>query len=157
MSKRKLDVIYNDKLTKKELHQKVKQEIIDMYNSLKECNFSDNVTKEDLNKITTLFSQIDNKGKDFIKLFLLSLFCSYFFSIRNKINIYNDHDDLYNECFTKYNFVFLDINDTHKTILKDLVVYFNTDATNLHSITGQILNTLNNIDVQIQQIKKQKT
>ena len=46
-------------------------------------------------------------------------------------------------------FVILDIDESHKVILRDISTYFNTDATNLEEITGKILYDLNQIDIQL--------
>lgn len=144
MPKRKIEVIYNNELDKKELYHEAKEEIHKIYESIKNSNVD-----EKQEKILNIYLHLDkNKNYYFRLLFFLSLYCSYFHKIKHKIDI-KKLTPLQNECYKKHNFFILDINDSHKYILQDLVTYFNTDAMNLEPITGKILYDLNNIDVQL--------
>ena len=143
MQKRKINIIYNSYSDKKELYSMAKKEILEIYNSLKK-NHLDN--KEE--KILNIFLNLDlNKDNYFRILFFISLYCSYFHKIKHNIDI-KKLSDLQNECYKKHNFYIVDIDDSHIDILKNLSIYFNTDANNLEPITGKILADLNNIDVQ---------
>lgn len=143
MQKRKINIIYNSYSDKKELYSMAKKEILEIYNSLKK-NHLDN--KEE--KILNIFLNLDlNKDNYFRILFFISLYCSYFHKIKHNIDI-KRLSDLQNECYKKHNFYIVDIDNSNIDILKNLSIYFNTDANNLEPITGKILADLNNIDVQ---------
>lgn len=143
MTKRTIDVIYDNKLDKKELYENAKQEIKDIYNSLSNAHLND---KEQ--EILNIKLNLDNKDNYFRLLFLLSVYCSYFHKIKNKIDIKNINlTDLNKECFKKHNFVILDISNIHYELLQDISIYFNTDANNLEPITGKILHDLHNINI----------
>ena len=153
MSKRKIQVIYNPKLDKQELYLEAKEEIKKIYNELKKNDFPEdydksNIDDENARSILNINMKIDNKDSYFRVLFLLSLYCSYFHKIKHKIDV-KKLTNLQNECFKKHNFVILDTNDSHKLILRDISIYFNTDASNLEAITGKILHDLNQIDIQL--------
>lgn len=94
---------------------------------------------------TEVDSKIDNKLKT---LFLISLFCNVFY------HIYGDRKGQLGKKleFTpsircKHYTIFTYDNDKTDILLKDLVTFFNTDATNLLPITGLILQDLNNMEV----------
>lgn len=94
---------------------------------------------------TEVDSKIDNKLKT---LFLISLFCNVFY------HIYGDRKGQLGKKleFTpsircKNYTIFTYDNDKTDILLKDLVTFFNTDATNLLPITGLILQDLNNMEV----------
>lgn len=143
MSKRKIQVIYNPKLNKKELFFEAKEEIKEIYDSLKKNHLD---KKE--NNILDIYLKLDTTKDSYFRiLFFLSLYCTYFHKIKNKIDI-KKLSSLQYECFKKHNFIILDIDDTHKEILQNISTYFNTDANNLEEITGKILLDLYNIDVQ---------
>ena len=142
MKKRKVQIIYNPELDKQELYSQAKEEIKEIYNKLKSETSINN------EKLLKIFIELDKKDSYFRVLFLLSLYCTYFHKIKNKIDI-KQLSNLNQECFKKHNFVILDINDSHKIIIEDLATFFNTDATNLEPITGKILYDLNKIDIQL--------
>lgn len=153
MPKRLIQVIYNPKIDKQELYLEAKEEIKKIYNELKKHNFSENynesyIDNENTRSILNIKMKIDNKESYFRILFLLSIYCNYFHRIKNNIDI-KKLSNLQNECFKKHNFVILDIDESHKVILRDISTYFNTDATNLEEITGKILYDLNQIDIQL--------
>jgi hypothetical protein len=81
-------------------------------------------------------------------LFLLSLFCSYYFYIKNNI----DPSNLISikECYKSENFVILDMDNSKEKIVRDLIIYFNTDATNITAISGKLLHDLDHIKLQLQ-------
>ena len=144
MSKRKIEVIYDSKLDKKELFESAKEEIIEIFNKLKSNKSKSDKNEQLLNELLKLDNEKDNY---FRMLFILSLYCSYFH--KNKL-LKNNKSDLsfpIDECYKKHNFVILDIDDNHHEILNDLAIYFNTDATNLEPITGKILYDLHNLKV----------
>ena len=143
MAKRKIEIIYDPELNKKELFFEAKQEIKDIYNSLKK-NTLDNKQEEILN----IYTKLDkNKDNYFRFLFFLSLYSSYFHKIKHEIDI-KKLTSLQHECYKKHNFIILDIDDSHKDILQNISTFFNTDSINLEPITGKILFDLYNIDVQ---------
>ena len=144
MPVRKIEIIYNPELDKNELYSQAKQEIKEIYKSLKKSHL-DKKEKEILN----IYSKLDkNRDNYFRLLFFLSLFCSYFHKIKHKIDVKN-LTDLQHECYKKHNFFILDIDDTHKEILQGIVTYFNTDSNNLEPITGKILYDLYSIEVEL--------
>lgn len=144
MLKRKINVIYNSDLDKKELYFMAKNEIKEIYNSLKKSNLDE---KEE--EIFNIYNKLDkNKDNYFRILFFLSLFCSYFHKIKHKINV-KKLTNLQYECYKKHNFFILDIDNSHQEIMKKIITYFNTDSNNLEPITGEILFDLYNIDVQL--------
>lgn len=143
MPKKKIEVIYSPDLDKKELYSQAKEEINEIYKSLKKSHQDKN-----LEKIFKIYNKLDNNKDNYFRLlFFLSLYCSYFHKIKHKIDV-KKLSTLQNECYKKHNFFILDIDDTHKEILNALVTYFNTDATNLEPITGKILYDIYNIDIQ---------
>ena len=143
MPKRKIEVIYNPELDKQELYNQAKQEIKEIYDSLKQSHLD---KKEE--EILKIYSKLDNRKDNYFRLlFFLSMYCTYFHKIKHKINV-KKLTSLQNECYKKHNFIILDIDDTHKEIFDSIVTYFNTDATNLEPITGKILYDLYSIDVQ---------
>lgn len=145
MTKRKIKVIFNKNLNKKKIYDISKQEVLKIYNSLKENYY-------DYQKILNITLNLDlKKNNEFRILFLLSLYCSYIHYAKKKHNInLTKLSKIKNYCFKKYNFYIVDIDDSYVNILKNLSVYFNTDANNLEPITGKILADLNNIEVQIE-------
>lgn len=148
MTKRKINVIYNSYTDKKELYSMAKNQILEIYNSLKK-NYLDNKDE----KILNIFLNLDLKKDNYFRiLFLISLYCSYFHKIKKNIDI-KTLSDLQNECYKKYNFYIVDIDNSYIDILKNLSIYFNTDANNLEPITGKILADLNNIEVQLKKKK----
>ena len=148
MSKRTIKVMYNPELDKKELYFLAKEEIKEIYKSLKKSHL-DKKEKEILN----IYSKLDNDKDNYFRfLFFLSLFCSYFHKIKHKIDI-QKLSNVQNECYKKNNFFILDIDDTHQEILEGIVTYFNTDATNLEPVTGKILHDLYNIKVELSKTK----
>ena len=149
MSKRKIEVIYDSKLNKKELFENAKEEIIEIFNKLKSNKSKSNKSKNNnINELLDELLKLDNEKDDYFRmLFILSLYCSYFH--KNKL-LKNNKSDLsfpIDECYKKHNFVILDIDYNHHEILNDLAIYFNTDATNLNPITGKILHDLHNLKV----------
>ena len=143
MPKRKIEVIYNPELDKKELYSQAKEEIKEIYKSLKKSHLNEK-EKEILN----IYSKLDNNKDNYFRfLFFLSMYCTYFHKIKHKIDI-KKLSNIQHECYKKHNFFILNIDDTHKEILNALVTYFNTDATNIEPITGKILHDLYSIDVQ---------
>ena len=143
MPKRKIEVIYNPELNKQELYTQAKEEIKEIYKSLKKSHLDE---KEE--EILKIYSKLDNKKDNYFRLlFFLSLYCTYFHKIKHKIDV-KKLSEVQHECYKKHNFFILDIDDTHKEIFDAIVTYFNTDATNLEPITGKILYDLYNIDVQ---------
>lgn len=148
MLKRQIQVIYNPELNKKELYFQAKEEIKEIYKSLKNSHLN---KKE--KEILNIYTKLDNHKDNYFRLlFFLSLFCTYFHKIKHKINL-QKLSDIQHECYKKHNFFILDIDDTHKEILEGIVTYFNTDATNLEPITGKILYDLYNIKVELSKIK----
>jgi hypothetical protein len=147
MLKRKINVIYNSDLDKKELYFMAKNEINEIYNNLKKSSLE----KKEKEILNIYFKLDKNKDNYFRILFFLSLFCSYFHKIKHKINV-KKLTNLQYECYKKHNFFILDIDNSHEHIMKQIITYFNTDSNNLEPITGKILFDLYNIDVQL--IKK---
>lgn len=145
MSKRKIEVIYDKNLSKEQLYQNAKQEIKDIYNSLK----NQKQTKKE-KEFNELLSNIDkNKDSYFRVLFLLSLYCNYFHKIKHKLDITKLNSSLTSECYKKNNFVILDTQNNHLELLNDISTFFNTDAINIEEITGKMLYDLYNIDIQL--------
>lgn len=143
MPKRKIKVMYNPELDKKELYSQAREEIKEIYKSLKKSHLDE---KEE--EILNIYSKLDNDKDNYFRLlFFLSIYCTYFHKIKHKIDV-KKLSDIQHECYKKHNFFILDIDHTHKEILKGIVTYFNTDSNNIESITGKILYDLNNIDVQ---------
>lgn len=139
--KTKLSVRYNPyDISKKKIKNLAKDEVKQIYEELREKK----ILNEDL---LNIFLHLDTKkDKEFILLFFYSLFCSYYHA--HKANI--DKTTLkfpINKCYKHNSFVILDHDHIHEKILKEISIYFNTDANNLMSITGEILFDLNNIDV----------
>ena len=149
MSKRKIEVIYDSKLNKKELFENAKEEIIEIFNKLKSNKSKSNKSKSDKNEqLLNELLKLDNEKDNYFRmLFILSLYCSYFHKNKLLKNNKNDLSFPIDECYKKHNFVILDIDDNHHEILNDLAIYFNTDATNLEPITGKILYDLHNLKV----------
>ena len=147
MSKRKLEVIYD--VNKNKLFENAKAEIEELYNELLKLK-----SNEDTDKLFSLLNQIDHNKDNYFKiLFLLSLYCNYFYKVKQ--NIYTRHLEVSEECFKRDNFKFL-INyntELHRDILELFITYFNTDAVNLIPLTGKILNDLNKIDIEFLKIK----
>ena len=145
MSKRKIEVIYNPELDKKELYNQAKEEIKEIYKSLKKSHFD---KKE--GEILNIYSKLDNDKDNYFRLlFFLSIYCTYFHKIKHKIDV-KKLSDIQHECYKKHNFFILDIDDSHKEILEGIVTYFNTDSNNIEPITGKILHDLYSIDIQYQ-------
>ena len=145
MPKRKIEVIYDQELNKKELYNEAKDEIKEIYKSLKKSHLD---KKEE--EILNIYSKLDNDKDNYFRLlFFLSIYCTYFHKIKNKINV-KKLSDIQHECYKKHNFFILDIDDLHKEILEGIVTYFNTDSNNIESITGKILHDLYSIDIQYQ-------
>jgi hypothetical protein len=143
MPKRKIEVIYNPELDKKELYFQAREEIKEIYKSLEKSNFDE---KEE--EILNIYSKLDNDKDNYFRLlFFLSMYCTYFHKIKHKIDV-KKLSDIQHECYKKHNFFILDIDDTHKKILEGIVTYFNTDSNNLEPITGKILHDLYSIDIE---------
>ncbi len=81
MTKRKLHLVYDKQLSKQELYESAKDEVKDIYNSIKENKLS----KQD-DKLLKLLIKLDNKNSYFRTLFLLSLYCNYYYNKKNYIN-----------------------------------------------------------------------
>ena len=147
MSKRKLEIIYD--VNKKKLFENAKVEIEELYNELLKLKIN-----EDNDKLFILLNKIDHNKDNYFKiLFLLSLYCNYFYKVKQNIN--TRHLEVSEECFKRNNFKFL-INyntELHRDILELFTTYFNTDAVNLIPLTGKILNDLNKIDIEFKKIK----
>lgn len=145
--KPKLDIRYNPlKNTKENVVQSVKNEIKQIYNELRR--------KKVLNKdLLDTFLQLDiEKDGEFRLLFLYSLFCSYYHAHKGEIDPKKIIFPL-NQCYKKNGFIILASDDIHNDILKDISMYFNTDANNLMPITGKILEDLNNIEIKFNKFK----
>ena len=143
MPKRKIEVIYNPELDKKELYYQAREEIKEIYKSLEKSHFDE---KEE--EILNIYSKLDNDKDNYFRLlFFLSMYCTYFHKIKHKIDV-KKSSDIQHECYKKHNFFILDIDDTHKKILEGIVTYFNTDSNNLEPITGKILHDLYSIDIE---------
>ena len=142
MLKRKIEIIYNPELSKKKLYNEAREEIKEIYKSLKKSHL-DNKEEQILN----IYLKLDNNKDNYFRLlFFLSMYCTYFHKIKRKIDI-KKLGDVQDECYKKHNFFILDIDDSHNKILEQIVTYFNTDANNLEPITGKILYDLTMIDV----------
>ena len=147
MNKRKY--IQAEKLnvvTNQQLYYEVKNEIIEIYKQLSHANNNKN---QDL-FLKILLEKLDRSStnkENYIRiLFLLSIYCTYFHNLKNKIQIRNLDNTLNDQCFKKNNFVILDLDDNHKILLEDLISYFNTDANNLEYITGRMIKMMNDLD-----------
>ena len=148
MPKRKIEVIYNPELNKQELYNQAKQEIKEIYKSLKQSHLD---KKEE--EILKIYDKLDNNKNNYFRLlFFLSLFCTYFHKIKHKIDV-KKLTSVQNECYKKNNFVIIDIDNSYKEIIKGIVTYFNTDSNNLEPITGKILYDLYSIEVQLSNTK----
>lgn len=148
MPKRKIKVIYNPELDKKELYNQAREEIEEIYKSLKKSHLD-----EKQEEILNIYSKLDNNKDNYFRLlFFLSIYCTYFHKIKHKIDV-KKLSDLQHECYKKHNFFILNIDDTHKKILEEIITYFNTDAINLNPITGKILHDLYNIKVELLKTK----
>ena len=155
--KRKIEVIYDKNIDKQELFEMAKGEVKQIYKNLLELvsdlNESSGENKISIdNKIFNILHELDSRKTDYFrKLFLLSVFCSYFHQIKNKINIQKlKYPLVINECFKKHNFVVLDVDSKNtEQLLLNLIHYFNTDANNLMEITGKIFYDLQQIDLQL--------
>lgn len=147
MDKRKIDVIYNKKLDNQELFQMSKNEVLNLYKQLLE-----NYDSSNLYKINYILTNIDTNHNYYFKvLFLLSLYCSYFHKIKNKLNIQTINSlHLKDECYKKHNFVILDLNQNHVNILKTLAMFLNTDAEKLErKYSGKLLEDLDKIQINL--------
>lgn len=148
MPKRKIEVIYNPDLDKKELYSIAKEEIQEIYKSLKKSHLDE---KEQ--EILNIYFKLDKDKNNYFRfLFFLSLFCTYFHKIKHSIDV-KKLSNLQYECYKKHNFYILDIDDAHYDILENISVFFNTDAINHEPITGKILHDLYKIDVQYKKNK----
>jgi len=151
-SNKNVKILYSKQMSKDELFKNAKDEVKDLYLQIKqnESTFEDtsNATiKQKQDKLLNILLKLDNgKDKYFRILFLLSLYCTYFHQIKHKIDIKKLNSELISECYKKYNFVILDMSGSHKKIIEDISIYFNTDATNLEPITGKILYDLYKIN-----------
>lgn len=148
MDKRKIDVIYNKKLDNKELFEMSKNEVLNLYQQLKENYDDDNIYK-----INYILTNIDTNHNYYFKvLFLLSLYCSYFHKIKNNLNIQTINSlHLKDECYKKNNFVILDLDQNHVNILKTLTMFLNTDAVKLEKkYSGKLLDDINKIQINLQ-------
>jgi hypothetical protein len=113
--------------------------------------FLDSIDLEDPteNKFYKLVQHVDiNIDNKFKVLFLISLFCNVFY------HIYGDRKDQLGKTLDfepkircKNFTIFTYDNDKTDQLLKNLVTFFNTDATNILPITGLILQDLNIMDV----------
>lgn len=147
MNKRKyIEVEKLNVVTNQQLYHEVKNEIIEIYKELSDANNNKN---QDL-FLKILLEKLDRSStnkENYIRiLFLLSIYCTYFHKLRNKIQIRNLDNTLNDQCFKKNNFVILDMDDNHKILLEDLITYFNTDANNLEDITGRMMKMMNDLD-----------
>lgn len=157
MNKRKyIEVEKLNVVTNQQLYHEVKNEIKEIYQELSDANKNNN---QDL-FLKILLEKLDRSStskENYIRiLFLLSIYCSYFHKLRNKVQIRNFDNTLNDECFKKNNFVILDMNYNHKILLEDLIAYFNTDANNLENITGRMMKIMNDLDKIEVEIKKNK-
>lgn len=124
-----------------------KKELIQIYTELiEELKRNDNN-----DKFIQLIVNLDrfNNNKT-IELFLISLYCNVFYhyygrkkgQLREKIKF-----TPFNNC-KKY-VVFTFYNKYTEKLLEKLVYYFNTDATNIQSVTGEIMQDLRKMDIRI--------
>ncbi len=135
-------------LNKKTLFNNAKKEIKRIYNKLKTKSLD----------VLNLYLFLDTKKNKYFRiLLLLSLYCTYYHDIKNKINIKKLPKtlipNLINECYKKNNFVILKLSKSHVKIMEDLAIYFNTDANNIEPLSGIILNDLNKINIILKQNK----
>ena len=140
--KKQLTVLYNPKLTKQQLFNEAKFEVKEIFKDLKE-----NMHDKNLNKLTEILDKLDKKSEYFRLLFIYSLYCSFYYKFKDKIDV-QKLNFLLEECYKKYNFVILDLNEIHHQILRDLTIFFNTDATNIEPITNEILMDLDNLKIE---------
>ena len=141
-TKPQITVLYNLDLTKKQLINEAKTEVRDILNDLKK-----NMSNEKQEKFTEILDKLDKKSEYFRLLFIYSLYCSFYHKFKNKIDVQKLNFPL-EECYKKYNFVILDLNESHHQILRDLTIFFNTDATHIEPITTKILSDLDTLDIQ---------
>ena len=132
---------------KKKKSDSVKKEIKEMY-----YNLLYNTNYKFQTRLNYLMRQLDNNKSNYFRtLFLLSLFCSYYFYIKNNIKDINTFNlTAIKECYKSNNFYILDMDNSKEKIVRDLIHYFNTDATNIMPITGKLLYDLHQIELQIQ-------
>lgn len=123
-----------------------KAKIIQIYN-----NFIRSLDLEDpaQSKMYKLATQVDNQLDNKLKvLFLISLFCNVFYHIYGTKKGQLGKELTFKPNIRCNNFtIFTYDNEKTDTLLKDLVTFFNTDATNLLPITGLILQDLNKMKV----------
>lgn len=124
-----------------------KKELIQIYKDLiKELK-----TKDNNDKFIRLILNLDlNNNDKTIELFLISLYCNVFYhyygqkkgQLGEKIEF-----TPFNNC-KKY-VVFTFYNKYTEKLLEKLVYYFNTDANNIQSVTGKIMQDLRKMDIRI--------
>ena len=145
---KKIKIVYDSNINKKELYFNAKKKIKNIHNSLKKNHH------KNPDKILKKYLDLDKSTDNYFRiLFFLSLYCSYIHKIKHKINT-SKLSKLTKECYKKYNFVILDLDNSHTEILQDISTFFNTDSQNIEPITGKILYDLYNINVQFQQKQK---
>lgn len=100
-------------------------------------------------KMYKLAIEIDHKVDNKLKsLFLISLFCNVFYYIYGTRSGQLGKKLEFTPKIKCQNYtVFTYNNDKTDALLKDLTIFFNTDATNLLPITSLILQDLNNMEV----------
>lgn len=126
------------------MSEKIK--LIKLYNDfIRSLDLTDDSHYKMYKLATEVDSKIDNKLKT---LFLISLFCNVFYHIygtrKGQLRKKLEFKPII-RC--KQYTIFTYDNDKTDILLKNLVTFFNTDATNLLPITGLILQDLNNIEV----------
>ena len=75
MFKRKIEVIYNPELDKKELYNDAREEIKEIYKSLKKSHLEE---KEEV--ILNIYSKLDNNKDNYFRLLFLFINVLYIFS-----------------------------------------------------------------------------
>jgi hypothetical protein len=123
-----------------------KRKLINLYDDfIRSLDLTDDSHYKMYKLATEVDSKIDNKLKI---LFLISLFCNVFYHIYGTRKEQLGKKLEFNPIIRcKQYTIFTYDNDKTDILLKDLVTFFNTDATNLLPITGLILQDLNNMEV----------
>lgn len=150
--KKRLVVLYPN--NKRELIKNSRQEIKNIMDEFKKIqNERKNIynTEELNNKNDEFFDvlvKLDNKNKTFIKLFALSLYCSYYHKYKHKIINKNELKFPINECFKPNNFIIIDVDNSSFEILHRMTHFFNTDSQNIDAFaTVELLQDLNSLNV----------
>lgn len=124
----------------------MKKVLLDIYSQFIESLNLEDPYHYKMYKLTTeIDSKINNKIKT---LFLISLFCNVFYHIYGKrtgqlSKPLNFKPNIRCKDYT----IFVYDNEKTDILLKHLVTFFNTDASNILPITGLILTDLNNMKV----------